>query len=205
MVRAKPTHVYKPAEALARGGAEEQGVRWAVAGTQAGRFRNFSKFAVLFQEAGSRRVSTARAASSRLRALRSMQAYWFFSGIWARMRGARWGSAGRRPRGVTAPETVFQAASAVHAWCAPARCLVAGRVAPQPPWCVSIALPATWSVRRAKVPGQDALRAAAQGRRRVLRPCSRAVALRRAWPPTRREGLFACREKEVKSRWPRYQ
>ena len=58
---------------------------------------------VLFQEAGSRRVPTARADASRLRTLRSMPLYWFFLGSGARVLGAAWGSADRRPGGATAP------------------------------------------------------------------------------------------------------
>ena len=57
----------------------------------------------------------------------------------------------------------------------------------------SMASSATWSACRAKVPGQDALRAAIQGRGScTLRSRPRAVALRRARPPRRREGLFVC-------------
>ena len=51
---------------------------------------------------------------------------------------------------------------------------------------------ATRSACWAKVPGQNALRAAIQGRGRVLRSRLRAAALRRARPPSRREGLVVC-------------
>ena len=88
---------------------------------------------VLFQEAGSRRVPTARADASRLRTLRSMPLYWFFLGSGARVLGAAWGSADRRPGGATAPETATQAAAAARARPALARCLVLGRCrSPQP-------------------------------------------------------------------------
>ena len=147
---------------------------------------------VLFQEAGSRRVPTARADASRLRTLRSMPLYWFFLGSGARVLGAAWGSADRRPGGATAPETATQAAAAARARPAPARCLVLGRCRSPAPYCGSMASSATWSACRAKVPGQDALRTAIQGRVRVLRPRPRAAALRRARPPRRREGLFVC-------------
>ena len=147
---------------------------------------------VLFQEAGSRRVPTARADASRLRTLRSMPLYWFFLGSGARVLGAAWGSADRRPGGATAPETATQAAAAARARPAPARCLVLGRCRSPAPYCGSMASSATWSACRAKVPGQDALRTAIQGRGRVLRPRARAAALRRVRPPRRREGLFVC-------------
>ena len=124
---------------------------------------------VLFQEAGSRRVPTARADASRLRTLRSMPLYWFFLGSGARVLGAAWGSADRRPGGATAPETATQAAAAARARPAPARCLVLGRCRSPAPYCGSMASSATWSACRAKVPGQDALRTAIQGRGRVLR------------------------------------
>ena len=67
-----------------------------------------------------------------------------------------------------------------------------GRCRSPAPYCGSMASSATWSACRAKVPGQDALRTAIQGRVRVLRPRPRAAALRRARPPRRREGLFVC-------------
>ena len=73
-----------------------------------------------------------------------------------------------------------------------ARCLVLGRCRSPAPYCGSMASSATWSACRAKVPGQDALRTAIQGRGRVLRPRARAAALRRVRPPRRREGLFVC-------------
>ena len=149
-------------------------------------------FASLFQEAGSRRVPTARADASRLRTLRSMPLYWFFLGSGARVLGAAWGSADRRPGGATAPETATQAAAAARARPAPARCLVRGRCRSPVPYCGSMASSATWSACRAKVPGQDALRTAIRGRGRVLRPRARAAALRRVRPPRRREGLFVC-------------
>ena len=123
---------------------------------------------VLFQEAGSRRVPTARADASRLRTLRSMPLYWFFLGSGARVLGAAWGSADRRPGGATAPETATQAAAAARARPAPARCLVLGRCRSPAPYCGSMASSATWSACRAKVPGQDALRTAIQGRGRVF-------------------------------------
>ena len=108
---------------------------------------------VLFQEAGSRRVPTARADASRLRTLRSMPLYWFFLGSGARVLGAAWGSADRRPGGATAPETATQAAAAARARPALARCLVLGRCRSPAPYCGSMASSATWSACRAKVPG----------------------------------------------------
>ena len=145
------------------------------------------RFQIMF-----RRVPTARADASRLRTLRSMPLYWFFLGSGARVLGAAWGSADRRPGGATAPETATQAAAAARARPAPARCLVLGRCRSPAPYCGSMASSATWSACRAKVPGQDALRTAIQGRGRVLRPRARAAALRRVRPPRRREGLFVC-------------
>ena len=186
--RARPTHVYKPAEALAIGGGG-RGAAGQGASKQA-----VSDYVsqVLFQGAGSRRVTTARADASRLRTLRSMPLYWFFLGSGARVLGAAWGSADRRPGGATAPETATQAAAAARARPAPARCLVLGRCRSPAPYCGSMASSATWSACRAKVPGQDVLRTAIQGRGRVLRPRARAAALRRVRPPRRREGLFVC-------------
>ena len=146
----------------------------------------------VWEVSGADAVPTARADASRLRTLRSMPLYWFFLGSGARVLGAAWGSADRRPGGATAPETATQAAAAARARPAPARCLVLGRCRSPAPYCGSMASSATWSACRAKVPGQDALRTAIQGRGRVLRPRARAAALRRVRPPRRREGLFVC-------------
>ena len=49
-----------------------------------------------------------------------------FFGSGARVRGAAWGSAHRRPGGATAPRMAFQSAVVARARPAPARCLVVG-------------------------------------------------------------------------------
>jgi len=151
---------------------------------------------VLFQEAGSRRVPTARADASRLRTLRSMPLYWFFLGSGARVLGAAWGSADRRPGGATAPETATQAAAAARARPAPARCPVLGRCPSPGPNAGSMASSATWSPRGTKVPGQNPLGTAIQGPEWARRSLARAAALRRARAPRRREGQFVYRERK---------
>ena len=109
---------------------------------------------VLFQEAGSRRVPTARADASRLRTLRSMPLYWFFLGSGARVLGAAWGSADRRPGGATAPETATQAAAAARARPAPARCLVLGRCRSPAPYCGSWRRPPRGAPAGPRCPGR---------------------------------------------------
>ena len=151
---------------------------------------------VLFQEAGSRRVPTARADASRLRTLRSMPLYWFFLGSAARVGVAAWGLAGCRPRGVTAPTTGSPAAAPMLGRPAPARCPVLGRCPSPGPNAGSMASSATWSPRGTKVPGQNPLGTAIQGPERARRSLARAAALRRARAPRRREGRFVYRERK---------
>ena len=150
---------------------------------------------VLFQEAGSRRVPTARADASRLRTLRSMPLYWFFLGSAARVGVAAWGLAGCRPRGVTAPTTGSPAAAPMLGRPAPARCPVLGRCPSPGPNAGSMASSATWSPRGTKVPGQNPLGTAIQGPEWARRSLARAAALRRARAPRRREGRFVYRER----------
>ena len=127
--RAEPLAFLSPRRPRQRRGG--RGAAAAAACTQAGRFRvmfrNSPKFQGIVAAGGSRQAPTAQADASRLRTLRSMPLYWFFLSSGACVRGAAWGSADRRPGGVTAPKMAFQAAVPVRAWPAPARCLVVGR------------------------------------------------------------------------------
>ena len=155
-------------------------------------FPNFTRFQGIFAAGGAgklrRRRPTRRAFARCVRCRRTG----LFFGSGARVRGAAWGSAHRRPGGATAPKMATQAAVVARARPAPARGLVLGRCRSPAPYCGSMVSSSTWSACRAKVPGQDALRMAIQGRVRVLQPRPRAAALRRVRPPRRREGLFGC-------------
>ena len=193
--RARPTHVYKPAEALAIGG----GVAGQRGREQTGGFRLcFASLQVVFQETGSRRVPTARASASRLRALRSMRLYWSFLGGGARVRGAGRGSTGCWPRGVTAPTTASPAAAPTLGWSASARWPVLARCPIQASNAGRTASPVPWSTREAKVPGHDPSGTAIQGRGRARLATARAGALRRARPPRRREGFLCVCERGEK-------
>ena len=192
--RAKPLAFSSPRRPRQR--RRGRGAAAAAACTQAGRVRialhKFACFKACALQGGAgslrRRGPTRRAFARCVRCRRTG----FFSGSGARVRGAAWGSAHRRPGGATAPKMATQAAVVARARPAPARCLVLGRCRSPAPYCGSMASSATWSACRAKVPGQDALRTAIQGRVRVFRPRPRAAALRRVRPPRRREGLFVC-------------
>ena len=188
----KAPRVFKPAEASpkAEGSRGGGGSGMHAGGAVSHCVTQVCMFQGVCAAGGCRQPPTARADASRLRTLRSMPPYWFFFGSGARVRGAAWGSAHRRPGGAMAPKMAAQAAVVARARPAPARCLVLGRCRSPAPYCGSMASSATWSACRAKVPGQDALRTAMQGRGRVFWPHARAVALRRARPPRRREGLF---------------
>jgi hypothetical protein len=95
-------------------------------GAVSGYVSQISMFQGVSAAGGCRRPPTARADASRLRRLRSMPAYWFFFGSGARVRGAAWGSAHRRPGGATAPKMAIPSAVVARARPAPARCLVVG-------------------------------------------------------------------------------